>query len=238
MRKTLILARRELASYFFSPVAYIIGALFTLASGFWFFHKIFIPGNEASLKPLFDAMAYIMVFVVPLLTMRLLSEEYRSGTIETLITAPITDTAVVLGKFLGVFVFYVAMLAVTLVFLGLMAAYGQPDMGLAGSGYLGLLLLGASFIAVGIFTSTITRHQLLAAIVAIAILSVFAILMQLVARYGGEPYNEMAVRFNAMTYYRDFSRGIIDTRGVVFFVSATALFLFLSVKTLESRRWR
>jgi len=100
------------------------------------------------------------------------------------------------------------------------------------------LLLGASFIAVGIFTSTITRYQLLAAIVAIAILAMFSILMQVVVRYGGTPYNEMAARFNAMTYYKDFSRGIIDTRGVVFFVSATALFLFLSVKTLESRRWR
>ncbi len=238
MRKTLILARRELASSFFSPVAYILGAVFTLASGLWFALFIFIPGSEASLRTLFDVMAYAMIAIGPMLAMRLLSEEYRSGTIETLITAPVSDTAIILGKFLGVMVFYVAMLAVTLVYLGLMYAYGQPDIGLTAAGYLGMLLLGASYIAVGVFTSTVTRYQLLAAIVAAAIVAVFAVLMQLVARYGGEPYNKIASCFDTMRYYRDFSRGIIDTRGIVFFVSATALFLFLSVKTLESRRWR
>ncbi|MDP7162812.1 MAG: ABC transporter permease, partial [Phycisphaerae bacterium] len=101
MRKTLILARRELAGYFFSPMAYVIGALFLLASGMWFFHAIFRSGHEASLRPLFEAMAYIMVFATPLLTMRLVSEEFRSGTIETLMTAPVTETQVILGKFLG-----------------------------------------------------------------------------------------------------------------------------------------
>ncbi len=238
MRKTLILARRELAGYFFSPVAYIVGAMFTLASGLWFALMIFIPGSEASLRSLFDVMAYAMIGVGPLLAMKLLSEEYRSGTIETLITAPISDTAVILGKFLGVMVFYAALLAVTLVYLGLMYAYGQPDMGLTVSGYLGILLLGASYIAVGIFTSSVTRYQLLAAIVAAAIVAVFAVLMPLMTRYGSDPYNKIAACFDTMRYYRDFSRGIIDTRAIVFFVSATALFLFLSVKTLESRRWR
>ena len=111
MRKALVLARRELAGCFFSPLAYVVGALFLLASGLWFFHRIFVPGNEASLRPLFEAMATIMVFAAPLLTMRLLSEEYRSGTIETLMTSPVSDAAVVLGKFLGVMAFYLILLA-------------------------------------------------------------------------------------------------------------------------------
>jgi ABC-2 type transport system permease protein len=238
MRKTLALARRELAGYFYSPVAYVVAALFLLSSGLWFFYQIFIPGNEASLRPLFEAMAYIMVFATPLLTMRLVSDEIRSGTIETLMTAPITDTAVVVGKFVGVLAFYLVLLSGTVVFLGLMAAYGQPDLGVAATGYLGMVLLGAAYLSVGLFASTLTRHQLVAALVGTAILAVFAIVMQVLVANAAEPWNYLAAKLNAMTYFKDFSRGMFDTRGVVFFLTATALFLFLSVKTLESRRWR
>ncbi len=238
MRKALVLAKRELAGYFFSPMAYVVGALFMASSGLWFFHKIFIPGNEASLRPLFEAMAYIMVFAAPLLTMRLLSEEYRSGTIETLMTSPVSDAAVVMGKFLAVMAFYLVLLAATGAFLALMLIYGQPDLGVAAMGYLGMVLLGAAFIAAGLFASSLTAHQLVAAIVGTAILAVPAILMQLVVAHGAEPWNYLAARLSAMTYFADFSRGVLDTRGVVFFVSAAALFLFFSVKALESRRWR
>jgi len=238
MKKALVLARRELAGCFFSPLAYVIGALFLLASGLWFFHRIFIPGNEASLRPLFEAMATILVFAAPLLTMRLLSEEYRSGTIETLMTSPVSDASVVIGKFLGVMAFYVTLLAGTGVYLALMAAYGQPDAGVAAMGYLGMVLLGGMFIAVGLFASALTSHQLVAALVGTAILAAGAIMTQLIVAYGGEPWNALAAKLNTMTYFRDFSRGVLDTRGVVFFLSATGLFLFLSVKALESRRWR
>ena len=238
MQKALVLARRELAGYFYSPMAYVIGALFVLASGLWFFHKIFIPGNEASLRPLFEAMAYIMVFAVPLLTMRLMTDEVRTGTIETLLTAPVTDTEVIMGKFLGVLAFYIALLAATVGFLVLMIVFGQPDPGVALTGYLGMLLLGAAFIAVGLFASTLTSYQLVAAIVAVAILAAFSLLAQALVAYAPAPLNELAARLNVMTYFRDFSRGVFDTRGLVFFLTATGMFLFLSVKTLESRRWR
>ncbi len=238
MHQTLAVARRELAGYFYSPVAYVVGALFLLASGLWFFYRIFIPGNEASLRPLFEAMAYIMVFATPLLTMRLVSDEIRSGTIETLMTSPVTDAAVVTGKFLGVMAFYLVLLAGTVVFLAIMAVYGQPDLGVAATGYLGMVLLGAAYLSVGLFASTLTPHQLVAAIVGTAILAIFAIMMQVLVANAGEPWNYLAAKLNAMTYFRDFSRGMFDTRGVVFFLTATGLFLFLSVKTLESRRWR
>ena len=238
MKKAFILARRELAGCFFSPMGYVVGALFLLSSGLWFFHRIFVPGNEASLRPLFEAMAYIMVFAVPLLTMRLLSDEFRSGTIETLMTAPITDAEVITGKFLAVMGFYVALLSCTAVFLGLMAAYGNPDAGVAVMGYLGMLLLGSAFVSVGLFASTTTPYQLVAAIVGIAILAVFTILMQVLVAHAPEPVNHIAGRLNAMTYFKDFARGVFDTRGVDYFLSATGLMLFLSVKMLESKRWR
>ena len=238
MRKTLVLARRELAGYFFSPMAYVIGALFLLASGMWFFHAIFRAGHEASLRPLFESMAYIMVFATPLLTMRLVSDEFHTGTIETLMTAPVTDTQVILGKFLGAMGFYLVLLAATGVFLALIAVYGQPDPGVAAIGYLGMILLGGAYLAVGLFASTLTPYQLVAAIVSIAILSVFGILMQLLTIHAPAPYSHLAARLNAMTYFKDFSRGMLDTRGLVYFGSGIFLFLLLSIKTLESRRWR
>jgi len=238
MGKMFVVARRELDAYFLSPIAYVVGAVFLFASGLWFFYDIFVPGNEASLRPLFDAMAYMMVFAIPLLTMRLLSEEFRSGTIESLLTAPITDTQVVLGKYLGVMGFYLVLLAETVVFLVLMILFGQPDAGVAAMGYLGMLLLGSAYAAVGIFASSLTGYQLLAALLGSGILAVFAMLTRLLVTWAPEPWNYLAAKLNAMTYFYDFSRGMFDTRGLVFFLSMTVLFLFFTVKTLESRRWR
>jgi len=238
MRKTLIIARRELAGYFVSPMAYVIGAMLLLASGLWFFHRIFIPDQQASLRPLFEAMAYIMVFVVPLLTMRQLSEEYQSGTVETLMTVPVSDGAVIVGKFLGVMGFYTALLATTSILLITMAAFGQPDAGVVIMGYAGMLLLGALYVAIGLFASTATNYQLVAAIAGIGICAAVAILPQSIITHAGEPWSQLAARLSAMTYFGDFSRGVFDTRGLIFFVSAAGVFLYLSVKTLESKRWR
>ena len=237
MSKALTLARRELTAYFFSPIAYIIGAGFLLLTAGWFFINLEV-GGEASLRPLFDAMAVLMVLAVPLMTMGLISKEFDSGTIETLMTSPVTDTEVIVGKFVGVMIFYLALLAATLVFLGLMAAFGRPDPGVAVMGYVGMILLGAAYVSVGIFASTLTRHQIIAAIVAIGLLGFFVLLMGMVVQLGIRPWADLAAQLNAMTYFREFSRGVFDSRGLIYFLSATGLFLFLSVKTLESRRWR
>ena len=249
MTKTFVVARRDLAGYFFSPVAYVIGSAFLAGSAFVFFFGLDLfgipiftavlkDGSEASLRPLFEAMAYIMIFAGPLLTMRLLSDEFHSGTIETLMTAPVTDAQVILGKFLAVMGFYMILLAGSLLFLAIMWTHSSPDAGLAVMGYLGMLLLGSAFLAVGLFASTLTDYQIVAAIVGVGILGTFAILMQLISTHAVTPWNIIASKCNAMSYFKNFSRGMFDTRGLVFFVSATALFLFLSVKTLESRRWR
>jgi len=246
MRKAIVLARRELGGYFFSPMAYGIGALFLAVSGGFFFFgfplfnidPVFQPGAEASLRQLFMDLAYIMVFIAPLLTMRLMSEEYRSGTIEKLTTAPISEAAVIAGKFIGVMVFYAILLSPTLIFLALVGVYGRPDAGVAATGYLGMLLLGAAFLAVGIFTSTLTHYQILAAVAAMAILAFFSLLIQPIVAHAPEPISRIAARMNIMTYFKDFARGMLDTRGLVYFLGAAAIFLFLSVKALESRRWR
>jgi ABC-2 type transport system permease protein len=237
MTKFCALARRELTAYFVSPIAYVIGAGFLLLSAGWFFVNL-RPGEEASLRPLFDGMAVLMVLAVPLLTMGLLSKEYDSGTIETLMTSPVTETEVIVGKFFGIMVFYLAMLAATVLFLGLIQAFGQPDFGVAASGYLGMIILGAAYVAVGIFASTLTRHQIVAAIVAMGILAFFILFMGFVVRLGISPWAQLADKLNGMRYFRQFSRGVFDSRGLFYFLTATGLFLFLSVKTLESRRWR
>jgi ABC-2 type transport system permease protein len=247
MRKVLTLASRELSGYFLSPMAYLIVALFLVFASIVVFSglsvppfnidAIFQPGGQASLRPLFTVMGWAMVVVAPLLTMRLLSEEYRSGTIEPLMTAPVTETQIVLGKFLAVFGFYLVLLATTVVYLLLLIAFGEPDGGVAAMGYLGLVLAGAAFLAVGLFASALTAYQILAGLLGIAMLGALLVLTQLLVMYGPEPVSQVAARLSAMNYFDDFSRGLFDTRGVVFFLSATALFLFLSVKTLELRRW-
>jgi ABC-2 type transport system permease protein len=170
--------------------------------------------------------------------MKLVSDEFRSGTIETLMTAPVTDSQVVLGKFLGVMAFYLVLVALTGVFLVLLCVFGQPDAGIAVMGYLGMILLGAAFVSVGLFASTLTSYQIVAGIIGIAILGGMTGLTQLLITSGPEPINYIAARMNVLTYFGDFAKGVFDTRAVVFFLSVTAAFLFLSVKTLESRRWR
>jgi ABC-2 type transport system permease protein len=201
------------------------------------YEPLFRNGAEATLRPLFDVLAYGLAIVCPLLTMRSVAEEFRAGTIETLMTAPITDAQVILGKFLGAMGLYLVLLASTLAYFALIVIYGSPDYGVAVMGYLGMVLLGAVFIAVGIFSSTLTRHQLVAGLVGIAILGFFTMGVYLLVMLLPETA-EIINRLNMIRYFGDFSKGIFDTQGLIFFVSVTAFFLFLSTKVLESRRWR
>jgi ABC-2 type transport system permease protein len=250
--KAMTLARRELSAYFLSPMAYVLTTLFLAMVAMIFLLGVRVPGMgvdvepvfrsgaDSSLRPLFDVLAYGLIVVVPLLTMRLVSEEFRSGTIECLMTAPVTDGDVILGKFLGAMGLYLVLLATTFAFCLLVAVFGQPDWGVMLTGYLGMLLLGSAYVAVGVFTSTLTRHQLVAGLLGIAILTFFTLGMYLLVLV--LPPTTALVRtasqMNMISYFGDFSKGIFDTTGVVFFVTVTAFFLFLSVRVLESRRWR
>jgi ABC-2 type transport system permease protein len=233
------LTERELSAMFYSPIAYIVGFVFLFVTGILFTKGTLQMGNEASLRSLFEWIASLLVFALPLLTMRSVADEFATGAIETLMTAPVTDASVVLGKFAGVMLFYIALLATTFLHVVLMSIYAKPVGSVTLGGYLGLILLGAMFTSVGIFASCCTRHQLLAAVIAAAILSIFTFAASYGAEYAGKGWQRKVCSYmDVMGHFSDFSKGMIDTKSVIFFVSGAALFLFLAVKVLESRRWR
>jgi len=238
IRNVTALTQRELYATFFSPVAYVVATVFLVATGYLFTTTTLLPGAEASVKPMLDSMALLLVFAVPLLTMRALSEEFASGTIETLMTAPVTDFQVVFSKFLGVLLFYAALLLTTVVHVALLFKYGGAEVSVVLYGYVGMLLLGALYIAVGIFASALTRHQLVAAIIAMGVLSLFTLVIDAIASWKGGAWRSALGYVNIVRHFQDFSKGIFDTGAVVFFLSGTVFFLFVAVKALESRRWR
>lgn len=238
MRNVTALTQRELATTFLSPVAYIVAAVFLVTTGYLFMTNTLVEGAEASVRTMLDSMAWLLVFAMPLLTMRVLADEFAAGTIETLMTAPVTDVEVVFGKFLGVLVFYLALLATTLAHVILLFAFGATDVGVVIYGYLGMILLGGLYAAVGVFASSLTRHQLLAAITGMGVLSLFTLVVDAFAAWRGGSWRNVLGYINILHQFEDFSKGILDTKSVVFFISGTIFFLFLAVKAMESRRWR
>lgn len=237
-RNVAALTQRELAANFLSPVAYIVAAVFLVAVGYLFMTNTLVEDGEATIRPMLNSMAWLLVFAIPMLTMRVLADEFAAGTIETLMTAPVTDLEVVLGKFFGVFVFYAALLAATLVHVILLFKYGANDAGLVVYGYFGMLLIGSLYVAVGVFTSALTRHQLVAAIVGMGLLSFFTLVVDAFAAWAGGSWRMVLGYVNVLHHFEDFSKGIFDTKAIAFFISGTLFFLFLAVKVLESKRWR
>jgi len=238
MRNVAALTQRELAANFLSPVAYVVALVFLVATGHLFMTSTLVEGGEASIRPMLNGMAWMLVFAIPLLTMRVLADEFASGTIETLMTAPVTDVEVIIGKFLGVFVYYAALLAATFVYVVLLFRYGGTDAGVVLYGYVGMLLLGGLYVAVGVFASALTRHQLVAAILAMGVLSLLSLVVDAFAAWRGGSWRTVLGYVNILHQFGDFSKGLVDTRSIVFFISGTLFFLFLAVKVLESRRWR
>src|SRR5215213_20754 len=169
MSRATVIARRELSSYFYSPIAYVAMFLFLFVAGF-IFRADFQPGQPAGMRSIFEWMVWLLVAILPILCMGLLAQEWAAGTIETMMTAPVEEHEVVLGKFLGSFLFFLVLLAPTLLYLVMLALHGRPDYGPIFSGYLGLVLVGALFIAIGLFCSSLTRSQVVAAVSAAAIL--------------------------------------------------------------------
>ena len=236
MKGTLTIARRELRSYFTSPVAYVVTAAFLVVTGY-LFTVILSLSREASLRYLFGNMSVILLIISPALTMRLLAEEQRSGTIELLLTAPIRDHEVVLGKFIASLGLLATMLALTLYYPLLLFLYGNPEKGHIISGYLGTLLLGAAFLSIGLFASSLTANQIVAAVLtfmALLLLWLIGSAAQLAGPGLGDVLGYLAID----QHFNDFTRGIIASRAVVYFLSVVAVFLFATVRVLESRRWR
>jgi len=239
MSRVMTIARRELGSYFASPMAYVVMGVFLLACGFLFWDD-FQPGQIAAMRNLFDWMVWMLVWTVPMLSMGLLAQEWATGTMETLMTVPLNEVEVVLGKFAGSFAFFLVLLSPTLLYVVLLAAFADPgiDLGPIASGYLGIVLVGAMFTAVGLFCSSLTRSQVVSAVSAAAVLFVVTIAPWWASGKVLSSTWIAVINQTVFKRYADFSRGVIDSGNLVFFVVTTAVFLFLSVKVLESRRWK
>jgi len=226
--------KRELASYFTSPVAYIVTGLFLIFSGFIFFSTFFIS-KRAELRNFFGLLPVMMSFFIPALTMRLFAEEKRSGSIETLMTLPVTEFDVVTGKFLAAFIAGSAMLVPTISYVITAASFGSPDAGPIIGGYIGSLFLCAAFSGIGLFASSVTQNQIIAFFTAFAI----CILLSLISNFLiilPAPVAGFLSYLTADTHFNSIARGIIDTRDLLYFVSLTALFIGLTVKAEQNNR--
>jgi ABC-2 type transport system permease protein len=234
---TFNIAWKETKLYFGTPAAYIVGAMFLGLTGVFFVADVTAPFAEAGVRGIVDWASFFIIFLAPLLTMRLLAEEQKLGTLELLLTSPVRDWEVVLGKYIASFLILAAILAVTLYYVVLLYSFGDPDTGPVLSGYLGLLLYGAAALAIGLLGSSLSSNQIVAAVVGIAILLMLSfvnLIADIVTGVASEVFNGMSMNEHIV----DFSRGVIDTSSVVFFLSLTAVFLFLTIRSLETRRWR
>ncbi|HXH24283.1 MAG TPA: ABC transporter permease subunit [Vicinamibacterales bacterium] len=254
MSNILAIAHKELKSYFASPIAYIVIGLFALTFGFFFYSLLLyfdrtsmqmmglggptsVNVNEQLIRPVFLNAMVVFLFILPMVTMRTYAEEKRTGTIELLLTAPLTDWQIILGKFLGAMALYAAMLAVTLVHIGLLFAFGQPDVLPILTTYLGVLLMGGCFIAVGLLISSMTKNQIVAATITFVVFLMLWII-NWVASFTGPRTQEVLNYLSITEHLDDFTRGILDTKHLVYYVSFIAFGLFLTLRSVDSERWR
>jgi ABC-2 type transport system permease protein len=253
MSNVLAIAHKELKAYFSSPIAYIVIGFSAILFG-WFFVTLLyyfdrasmqagiggaqaVNVNEMLISPLFLNVSVILLFTLPLLTMRIYSEEKRSGTIELLLTAPLTDLQIVTGKFLGALVLYAAMLAVTLIHVAVLFAFGNPEWRPIAVGYLGLLLMGGCFLSLGLFVSSLTRNQIVAGMGTFAVFLLFWVI-NWIASFTGPTMQSVLNYLSITEHLNDFTRGVIDTKHLVYYLSFIAFSLFLTVRAVDSERWR
>lgn len=236
MKNTLTIAGRQFRSYFNGPVAYIVICLVMLFLGFFFWKPFFLYGR-ATAREMFTYFALILTFAAPMLTMGLLAEEKRSGTIELLITMPVRDSEVILGKFLGVLGLYAVLVGLTLPYPISIATLGNLDWGPVFAGYIGLFLQGSALLAIGLMASSWTDNQLVALFVSLTISVLFFLIDKVLpllppAAAGVFEWLSFDFHFGSMT------RGVLDLRDIIFFLSITGFSLGLAFRALESRRWR
>ncbi|CAN5715722.1 ABC transporter permease subunit [soil metagenome] len=253
VRNVLAIADKELRSYFASPIAYIIIGLFALLFG-WFFYVYLMSFvrrstgmagmgggatniNQDMIRYVLMNSAVIILFVMPMITMRTYAEEKRSGTIELLLTSPLTDVQIILGKFFGAMGLYAAMLLVTLLDMGILFIYGNPEWRPIASGYLGLLLMGGCFISLGLLISSLTKNQIVAGVITFAVFLMLWVINWIGDQSG--PTTRVIVNYlSIVDHFDDFARGIIDTKHLVYYLSFITFGLFLTAKSVDSERWR
>jgi ABC-2 type transport system permease protein len=236
VRNTWAVATRELRAYFLSPLAYLVTALFLIGAGL-LFALILETGREASLRGVMSNVSVIFLIVVPMISMRLLAEEMRTGTIELLLTNPVHEWQIVTGKFLGGLLLLMVMIALTLVYAVFLFLWGNPDRGPLGAGYLGILLQAAAFLAVGLWASSLTENQIVAAVLSFVFLLVLWLSENLGQSIGG-PVGQAVSYVSVISHFQEFPQGVINVKDVVFFLTMIAAGLILSTLSLQSRRYR
>jgi len=254
MRNVIALARKELWSYFASPIASIVMGFYALLFGYFFYALLAfferqsmqmsmgmgpmtMNINQMLIAPLFMNATVIALFVLPMITMRTYSEEKRSGTIELLLTAPLTDFQIIMGKFLGAMGLYAAMLAVTLLHMAVLFYYGDPEWRPVATGYLGMLLLGGCFISVGLLISSLTKKQIVAGMVTFAVFLMLWVI-NWIGSFAGPTTQAVLSHLSIVEHFDDFAKGVIDTKHLVYYVSFIVFGLFLTAKSVDTERWR
>ncbi len=254
MKNILIICRKEMKSYFASPIAYLLMALFAIIFGFFFYSAtaIFVVRgmesqmsgrgfpmdvNEWVIRPLLMNASVVGLFLIPMITMRLYAEEKRSGTIELLLTSPVRDIEVIVGKWLAALLMYMCMLGISAVNIAALFLYGKPDWKPILIGYLGLILQGGCLLAIGTFISTLTRNQIIAGGATFAVCLLLWVL-DWVSAYDTSTFGKVIAYLSVVTHFEPFSKGVLDTKDLVFYISMIFFGLFLTARSMESLRWR
>jgi ABC-2 type transport system permease protein len=238
LRNIGILAAKEVGSYLASPMAYVITAVFLALTGTFFASFLAATAySETTIEGFVAAGKYLILLFAAVLTMRAIAEERKSGTWELLLTSPLGDAEIVLGKFAGHLIIFLGMLGLTLYYPVLLAFLGDPDFGPMATSYLGLLLLGGAALSVGIFASSLTANQVVAVVLASGML--FALwFLGTAAGLAPRPLGKVLAFLSLSHHFADFGRGIVDTRAIVYYLSVSALFLYLAIRSIEAGRWR
>ena len=254
MRNTLAIAQKELRSYFASPIGYIVLGFFSLLYG-WFYVTMLnyfvrqsmqvaqFGGNEAMnvnqvmLRPLLQNVTILLLFLMPMVTMRSYAEEKRSGTIELLLTSPLKDWEIILGKFLGALALWALALLISLIHIAILFRFGNPEWKPIATAYLGLLLMGGCFISVGLLISSLTNNQIIAGM---ATFGVFLLLwvVNWIGSFSGPTVDKLTQYLSIIDHFDDFAKGIVDTSHLIYYISFISFGLFLTAKSVDSERWR
>jgi ABC-2 type transport system permease protein len=238
MSRAWTVASREFASFFRLPLGWIVIALFVCLSSVFFTRSAILPGEPATMRDFFSIWWGLLIVICPAISMRLFSEEQRSGTIETVLTAPISEAALVAGKFLAGLMFLVAMLVPSLVYVIILASLARPDFGPIVAGYLGLILLGSLYLAIGCLASSLTSSQTLAFLSTMFALLLIDIAPRQLSAALPDSLGRLVLAVTPSLRLGDFARGLIGSANTAFFILASFWFLALSVVLMQSRRWR
>ena len=236
MRNVWAVAVRELRSYFLSPLAYVVIALFLALSGY-LFALILANGREASLRGLVQNVSVLYLFIVPAISMRLLAEEQRTGTVELLLTNPVQEWEIVTGKFVASVMLVLVMLGLTLLFPLFLFIYGNPDRGPIITGYVGIFLQAAAFLSIGLWASSLTQNQIVAAIVSFALLLILW-LSENLGQFLGGTIGSIISYTSVITHFQSFPQGVIQSNDVIYYLSLVLAGIVLSTLSLQSRRYR